>query len=138
MLDLPGQLDLLAEGDQALQDYPELMAYLAEKGQRVLQVLKVLQVFLDLMALMDLLVFLALSPMAAETFCVLPSVPLVHLVLRGCLDSRATQVIKETREKLGKLERRVTRVHLVHQVFQELWDCRAHVVSGDFRDLWEV
>jgi len=137
MLDLLGQPDLLAEGDQAPQDYPERMAYQAEKGQRVLQVLRVYQVFLGLLAPMDLLVFLALSPMAAETSCVLPSVPLVQLVHQGCQDSRATQVIKETREKLGKLERRVTRVSLVRQVFQEPWDCRALVVSGASRDLWE-
>jgi len=137
MLDLLGQLDLLAEGDQALQDYPEQMAYQAEKGQRVLRVLKVLQVFLGLLAPMDLLVFLALSPTAAETSCVLPSVRPVQLVHQGCQDSRATQVTKETREKLGKLERRVTRVSLVRQVFQEPWDCRARVVSGASRDLWE-
>jgi len=135
MLDHLGQLDLLAEGDQELQDYPELMGYQAESGQRVLQVLRVLLVFLVLLALMDLLVFLVLSPMAAETFCVLPSVLLVQPVLPGCQDSRDTLVIKETREKLGKLERRVTRVHLGHQVSQELWDCRVLVVSGASKDL---
>lgn len=128
MLDLLGHLDLLAEGDQELQGYLEPMGCQAESDLRVQRVLRVLQDFPDLLALMDHQVFPVLFMISTVTFCVLQSAPLVPLVLLGCQDSRVTQVIKEKRESLGKMGRRVMLVHLVHQVFLVQWVCRAHVV----------
>lgn len=137
-LDLLGHLDLLAEGDQELQDYLEPMGCQAESDPRVHQVLRALQDFPDLLALMDHQVFLVLFMILAVTFCVLQSAPLVPLVLLGCQDSRVTQGTKEIRGRLENMERKVTLVHLDHQVFLGLWVCRAHVVSEVYKAQWDL
>lgn len=136
-LDLLAHLDLLAEGDQELQDYLEPTDCQAESDRRVQRVLKVFQDFLDLRALTDLQVFPVLFKILVVTFCVLRSALLVLLVLPGCQDSRVTPGTKETRGSLERMERRVTLAHRVHQVFQALWVCRAHVVSEVCPARWE-
>jgi len=128
MLDHLGQADLLAEGDQALQDLPGSTGWQEELGLLGQRALKVLLDFLGQPALMDPQVSLVPSPMAAETFCVQPSALLVLPVLLGCLASRVTQDTKETRASLGRMERRVHRGLLALQESQEPWVCRAHVV----------
>lgn len=137
-LDLLGPLDLLAEGDQEPQDYLEPMGCQAESDLRVQRVLRVSRDFLDLLVLMDHQVFLVLFKTLVVTYCVLRSAHPVPLVLLGCQDSRVTRGIKETKESLEKMERRVMLVHLAHQVFLGQWVCRAHVVSEVYKALWEL
>lgn len=128
MLDLPGQVDLLAEGDQELQGHLEPMGLRAESGHRDQRALRVFQDCPGLPALMDHQVFLGLSLMAVEICCVLQSVLLARLALQECLDSRVTQGTKEIRESSGKMERRVMLAHLVLQGFLALSACRVLVV----------
>lgn len=128
MSDLQDRLDLLAEGDQELQDYLELTGYQVESDLRDQWVLRVFQDFPDLLAPMDPQVFLVLFMISTVTFCALLSALLVPLVLLGCQDSRVTPDTKETRESLERTERGVTLVHRARQVFQALWVCRVHVV----------
>lgn len=127
-LDLLGPLDLLAEGEQELQGHQEPMDLQAVLGHRGQWDLRVKLDFLVPRAQMDLRVFLGPSPKAVVIFCVLPSALLVLRALQGCQGSRVTPAIKETRERLEKMERREILAYLVPLGFQGLWACRAHVV----------
>jgi len=120
-LDLPDLPGHLAEGDQELQVYRELMEHQEELGLRDQQEQRVLQDFPGHQVLTDPQVSRVHSPRAVAIFCAPPSVLLVHLGLQECQGSRVTRVTKETRGSLAKMERRVMQAPLALQVFQEQW-----------------